>query len=264
MSRIAKARVYQVLDRAADHIVQAGGTDGRTSRAEMQAKLKTLSGKEKSLTDMFFRWIDHRDAAPGASITQKDIRSAREAARQELVIPYDKNNNGLDTAEVDKMSTIGKLAVGVVRDELAVPAKKRTGAEIAKRLAAAAKGLVFDYYGTEGTTAKYSGFSAKSLGPKMSISAFRRAMKVPADHQIEQRSISDFFKAMKATGPDAPNTPAARKQYAALEAAMKEHLKDLTVFIVGKDGQVANRFAYFAGRAPDGGVAGLKAPIVWT
>ena len=69
MSRIAKADVNAALSQAATNIKDAAGRDGVTSRKDMKAKLDTLTGTEKRLTDMFFRFLDHRDYKTNARIT---------------------------------------------------------------------------------------------------------------------------------------------------------------------------------------------------
>ncbi len=116
MSRIAKADVNRALEIAATRIQDAGGSDGRVSRAEMSAALKGLTGTEKKLADVFFKFIDHRDFKKGAQVTRSDIDRAVTYAKQKLVAKYDLNNNGLSASEVKKMSLTGKLAVDLARE----------------------------------------------------------------------------------------------------------------------------------------------------
>jgi hypothetical protein len=116
MSRIAKADVNAALQRAAAHITRAAGGDGRTSRADMKEALKGLSGTEKKLTDIFFKFIDHRDFKAGAQVTAKDVNKAVAYAKEKLIAKYDLNNNGLSTTEVKKMSLTGKLAVELAKE----------------------------------------------------------------------------------------------------------------------------------------------------
>jgi len=114
--RISKADVYKALDKAAANIKKAAGSDGRASRAEVAKALKGLKGTEKALTDMFFRFIDKRDAKAGAVVTKADWSKAIAYARKELIADYDLNNNGLSDAEVAKMSKTGKLAVALAKE----------------------------------------------------------------------------------------------------------------------------------------------------
>lgn len=116
MSRIAKADVNRALELAASRIQDAGGADGRVSRAEMTRALKGLTGTEKKLADVFFKFIDHRDFKKGAQVTKSDIDRAVTYAKQKLVAKYDLNNNGLSATEVKKMSLTGKLAVDLARE----------------------------------------------------------------------------------------------------------------------------------------------------
>ena len=121
--RVSKADVYKALDKAAANIVKAAGSNGRASRTEMTKALKGLKGTEKALTDMFFRFIDNRDAKPGAVVTKTDLNKAIAYARKELIADYDLNNNGLSDGEVAKMSKTGKLAVQLAKEMKAAPSR---------------------------------------------------------------------------------------------------------------------------------------------
>jgi len=113
MARISKASVYNALRRAGDHIIDAAGNDPFVSRADMRRKLTTLNGTEASLVDLFYRFIDARDARPGARVTAKDVEAAISYAEEKLIARFDLNNNGLSKAEIEQMSTTGQLAVSL-------------------------------------------------------------------------------------------------------------------------------------------------------
>ena len=115
MSRIAKTDVNRALEMAANRIKDAGGADGRVSRAEMTTALKGLTGTEKKLTDIFFKFIDHRDFKTGAQVTESDVGRAVEYAKQHMVAKYDLNNNGLSKDEIAQMSLTGKRAVDLAK-----------------------------------------------------------------------------------------------------------------------------------------------------
>ena len=128
MSRIARSDVFAALDRAALNIKAADTNgDGRFSRAEAQAKVATLSGTEKQLTDLFYRFADKRDAAAYAKLTAADVEKTLAYAKKELVADYDVNNNGLSKDEVAKMSRTGKLAVQLGQELKAARAATETG-----------------------------------------------------------------------------------------------------------------------------------------
>ncbi len=116
MSRIAKTDVNRALEMAANRIKDAGGADGRVSRAEMTTALKGLTGTEKKLTDIFFKFIDHRDFKSGAQVTSKDVDRAVKYAKTTMIAKYDLDNNGLSATEVKKMSLTGKLAVTLAKE----------------------------------------------------------------------------------------------------------------------------------------------------
>ncbi len=115
MARIAKVEVNRALEQAAKTIIQAGGSDGRISRAEVKAKLTELKGPEKKLVDMFFRFIDHRDFKLGAQVTPADVKKAVAYAKEHMVAKYDLDKNGLSKDEIKQMSLTGKLAVDLAK-----------------------------------------------------------------------------------------------------------------------------------------------------
>lgn len=123
MSRIAKNEVNRALELAASRIKDAGGADGRVSRTEMTAALKGLTGTEKKLADVFFKFIDHRDFKSGAQVTSKDVDRAVKYAKTTMIAKYDLDHNGLSAAEVKKMSLTGKLAVTLATELKAAAAK---------------------------------------------------------------------------------------------------------------------------------------------
>ena len=123
MSRIAKTDVNRALEMAANRIKDAGGADGRVSRAEMTAALKGLTGTEKKLTDIFFKFIDHRDFKSGAQVTSKDVDRAVKYAKTTMIAKYDLDNNGLSATEVKKMSLTGQLAVTLAKELKTAAAK---------------------------------------------------------------------------------------------------------------------------------------------
>jgi hypothetical protein len=113
MPRLAKTAVHAALERAAKNIITASPNDPFISRRDMRAQLKKLRGVERSLTDIFYRFIDHRDAAPGARITAKDVHDALAYAKAKLIDQYDLDENGLSEDEIAQMSRTGKLAVAL-------------------------------------------------------------------------------------------------------------------------------------------------------
>ncbi|MHB8878225.1 MAG: hypothetical protein ACYC8T_31405 [Myxococcaceae bacterium] len=115
MPRIAKADVNRVLENTAKTLLEAGGSNGRVSRAEVKKALSTMEGTQKVLADVFFRFVDHRDFKAGAQVTAKDLQRAVAYAKETMVAKYDLNNNGLSASEVKKMSLTGKLAVDLAK-----------------------------------------------------------------------------------------------------------------------------------------------------
>jgi Nuclease A inhibitor-like protein len=112
MPRIAKNDVSNALAKAAQNIKDAAGPDGIASRSDLTDKLASIESRtERDLTDMFFRFTDHRDHAAGARITAPDVDRSFEYAKEKLLKSYDVNNNGYSASEIAKMSRTGQLAV---------------------------------------------------------------------------------------------------------------------------------------------------------
>lgn len=140
MSRISKSSADNALQMAANNIIKAGGEDGRVSRNDMKQALQSLEGTEKRLTDVFFKFIDHRDAGPGAQITKKDVDKAVAYAKEKMIAKYDLNDNGLSMAEISKMSLTGQLAVDLARElKLVAGAPKLSIEELGKAITEAAR-----------------------------------------------------------------------------------------------------------------------------
>jgi Nuclease A inhibitor-like protein len=268
MSRVSKADVNAVLQRTAQKIIDAGGSDGRTSRAEMSTALKGLTGKEKALTDVFFKFIDHRDFKAGAQVTSADVKRAVAYAKTTLVAKYDLDNNGLTKAEISKMSLTGKLAVSLAKELKSAAVDGGTtqgGAAFAKTLTTLTKDIRFDHFGTE-SDAPWKSFSTKLAGTKLDAASFKASLELPSTPvgEVTQRSAAEFFTAMADTGPDAPlGSDAERAAYKALGEAMNKNLKDVKVFLVGADSVVQGK-VYLVGRSDDGKLVGLNAPRIWT
>jgi hypothetical protein len=121
MARIAKSDVYAALDRVASLMKQFDGGDGRISRADEQQSLSRFTATqigqtEKQLADIFYKFVDHRDAKAYAKVTGADIDAAVAYAKQHLIANYDKNNNGLSKDEIAKMSKTAQLAVELAQE----------------------------------------------------------------------------------------------------------------------------------------------------
>lgn len=117
MARIAKSEVNRALELAAKTINQAGGADGRISRADMKNALATdrVPRQQRALVDIFFKFIDHRDWKAGATVTAKDVSRAVEYAKKTMIAKYDLNANGLSKDEIKQMSLTAKRAVELAR-----------------------------------------------------------------------------------------------------------------------------------------------------
>lgn len=183
MPRIAKTDVNRALEMAANRIKDAGGADGRVSRAEITSALKGLTGTEKKLTDIFFKFIDHRDFKTGAQVTSKDVDRAVKYAKTTMIAKYDLDNNGLSPAEVKKMSLTGKLAVTLAK-ELKAAAAKSTALDA---------GTFNDFLDQVSTTSRADVTSAST------VDALLAKQLIAACHQssyTDVKTLADAFEAV--------------------------------------------------------------------
>lgn len=266
MPRIARSDVNAVLQKTAQRIIDAGGADGRTSRAEMQVALKGLSGAERALADVFFRFVDHRDFKKGAQVTPGDVKRAVEYAKSKMIARYDLNGNGLSKDEIARMSLTGKLAVDVARAlKEAAPSGGATAAAFAKQLTTLTKDISFDWYGSEADDT-WKSFTARHDGGTLTAAAFSKAMKLPSgpEGEVSELSVQEYFDAQTGKGQE-PAELSSKEQAAheALFKAMKANLKDLRIFMVGADDVVEGK-VYIVGRAKDGNLAGIEATRIYT
>ncbi len=188
MPRIAKTDVNRALEQAAKSIVSAGGTDGRTSRADLKAALPKLPATESKLVDIFFKFIDHRDFKAGAQVTAKDVSRAVTYAKEHMVAKYDLNNNGLSKSEIDKMSLTGKRAVDLAK------ALKEAGIDPKQGMLATWTTFyeLTENVSTEGRT-DYTAADTKKISPELA------QMMITATHQssyTDTKTLADAFDAV--------------------------------------------------------------------
>jgi hypothetical protein len=145
MARLSKQHVYAALEKAAANILSAAGDDPFVSRKDIRLKLRQLPGIERSLTDMFYRFIDKRDYKPGARVTKKDVDATLAYSKEKLIDKYDVNNNGLAEDEIKEMSLTAQLAVRYAQmlQAYAEEGPVETTAQLKKVLAHLGEGLYF-------------------------------------------------------------------------------------------------------------------------
>jgi hypothetical protein len=289
MSRIAKADVNKALTVAAKTIIEAGGADGRTSRAEMKAKLDALPKQQRALADIFFRFIDHRDFKKGAQVTATDVNRAVTYAKTHLIAKYDLNSNGLSRDEISKMSLTGKRAVDLARVLKGAAADGGTGrlssTKLGQEVAKFAKDAIYmsesdsnpeffarpfpgghDLNGHNVMTVLNGELSSFFDQQDGDLSSF-------TFEKFTAREAKAFMKDLGTPprGADAQSTKSAQA-FEAVTGLLTKNLTDLTVFKIGpKDdrtgGLATDQGAYsyvIIGRAADGKVAGVTIGAVET
>lgn len=290
--RIAKSDVYKSLELAAKNIEGASGGDGRTSRTEMAAALKALSGNEKALTDIFFKFIDNRDAASGASVTPADLKKALAYAKKEMVADYDLNNNGLSQSEIAKMSRTASLAVGLSQELKGRGTGPLSTAQLGKAITALAPNANFttesDYL-AEFVSAKAPNGSApttaslmKAFGPMLTKwfegEGYGADTKFATDLSTEaetKRYFADIADIASAADADANNggdyyTKSA-VAFSKIKGLMEANLTNIRHFEMGPsedDGSFGDSNGLYAemivGTTADGKYAGIMYGAVYT
>ncbi len=289
MPRIAKHDVNAALDRIAQNIRDAAGKDGITSRKDIKAKLQTMSGTEKRLTDMFYRFVDHRDAKPGARITGSDIARGSDYAKEHLVAKYDVNHNGLSHEEIERMSVTGQLAVKLAAELKGVELPKPTPTSaLGKLINEAAKGA--DYISESDSTPAYVETplpAGQAITGDLVMQRFATQLEKAfswdgspvdlADFTTEVASPAEsarFFDDMVVPyDPGDPFIVDNSKAWAKLKKVFDDNITDLTVVRVGprdemdrtKMAQSQGAYEYYlVGRSADGKLAGVTFESVET
>lgn len=285
--RVAKPLVHTALDKAAANLKNAKGNDPNVSRADVSKATKAItSDAERALTEQFFKFIDAREPAAGARVTDKDIDKAVVYAKQHIIDKYDINGNGISKEEIGKMSRLGRLAV-----DFAIELKK-TGAaggtptalpatQLGKDIAAAAllkDGSTVNYVSesdypvtfvsaplpsTYDAKSVMGAFSTLMLGDVFKGEADLRAMTAEMFSPAETTARLDNMAAV-----DDPADPASVEIGAAFSKVKKlveDNLTDLRLVKVGPkaaDGSLADDNGLYnylvVGKTRDGQLAGVS------
>lgn len=270
MSRISKKAVHAALDKAAANIISAKGTDAFVSRADIRQKLSTLSGIEQRLTDIFYRFMDARDHRPGARITQRDVDDTLAYAKEKLIDKYDLNNNGFSTAEIEKMSLTGRLAVGfaMALKRMALLESLDTQAEWLAYLGELSAGLVDFSFGSESDYHLEPVFfetpqdlldqaaviDLLDLNPELPAEAIVRSG--PLSRGLFHPEMLDYYQEMD---------PAGHQRALEINRIFEDFLRQSTYFIIGLDNiGIVEHPVYFLGLTSEGNVAGYRGILIWT
>jgi hypothetical protein len=213
MPRIAKSDVNAALDLVARALITASGSDGRTSRADVKAALKTLPREQRPLADLFFKFVDQRDFKSGATVTSKDINKAVAYAKTHMIAKYDLNSNGLSKTEISKMSLTGKRAV-----ELARALKSAGEVDAGGKLTAKALGVEVNKHAAKANYMSESDYSPEFVSGEL-----------PAGHDLTGHNVMTSLNAPLAKlfeGND-PSFPGGYTAEAYSKADAKAFIQDL-------------------------------------
>ncbi len=270
MSRLSKSHVHAALDRAARNILSAAGDDPFVSRRDIRMRLNLLSGVERRLTDVFYRFMDYRDSKPGARITKKDIDETLQYAKEKLVDAYDLNNNGLSKSEIEAMSLTGKLAVRFAKilKEAAVDESIEDLDDLVRVLRELGEGLYFPGYSNEGD-GELTLFLVETDLEELTPETFAATLNLDQDDpntrlyifeqgRHEYEALFEIYEDMASDSEQA--------QFKVLHEFMTRNLRQITHIIVGdypeRDDSVYP--VYFVGLTKEGHIAGFESSVVWT
>ncbi|MDC0669281.1 nuclease A inhibitor family protein [Nannocystis radixulma] len=266
MTNIATSDVHAALDRAAEQLMNAAGPDGIVSRRDIRAKLLELEGGERALVDIFYQFVDRRDAARSARITRADIDAALAVVRTDLVDRFDLDANGLSDDEVARMSELGKLAVALART--LKEATGPVGEALAREFGARAQGLMFEGYFASESSMPIEPFHAAAQVSSVTRETFRAALGLGDGPQHEivrfepaERCLQAFVGVFESMPELELHEPAAE-----LVRFMKAHLRELTAIVLGRDDPAlgAEHPLYIVGIDAGGGLTGIKTAVIWT
>ena len=286
--RVAKPLVHTALDKAAENLKNAKGNDPVVSRADVKQATKAIaSDAERQLTEQFFKFIDAREPALGARVTDKDIDKAVSYAKQHIIDKYDLNGNGISKDEIAKMSRLGRLAV-----EFAIELKK-TGAAGGTPTASTTSQLGTDIAAAaklkDGSTVTYM---SESDYPLVFVSAAMPAAGYDAKHVMgafAPHMIKDVFKGERdlhgmtakmysaaetrdhldgmaeVNDPTDPASVESAAAFAKVKTLLEDNLTDLRLVKVGPkagDGSLADDNGLYnyllIGKTRDGQLAGVS------
>ncbi|MEO0897377.1 MAG: nuclease [Bacteroidota bacterium] len=266
MARLAKADIHKALDKAANHILEAGGSDGITSREDIRKKLTQLQGVERRLVDVFYRFMDHRDASSGARITKKDVEETVAYAKARMIDKYDLNQNGLSKDEISKMSLTGKLAVAFARilKRAALINDDTKSKALTQQIDELAPNLYFDDFGSEAAIQIKSFYLDTKLG-ELTEANFNKVLDLDPSDPNQQlarfEEIGDFWEAF---------VDVQMEEYKAqardLVELLRANLTGMRVIIQGADNVSVDSEhpVYVVGLTPWGDIVGFESFVVWT
>ena len=230
--------------------------------------MKELEGVEQQLTSIFYRFIDHRDAKPGARVTQKDIEEALAYAKETMVDPYDINNNGLSAAEIAQMSLTARLAVRYAKLQDQMMEEETSTDSLFKKLEELGDGLYFPAWANE-SDAYFSVFRKDADLQALTPANFSAAMGL--DPSLPAETIQLWHQGRPGYEWIFENYEnyeqlAELESFKTLHSYMEKHLTHLTHVVVGLDGARPDSQypVYFLGLSPEGDLLGFSTTTVWT
>lgn len=274
--RIAHATAERGLFHVAGLLRAGSGADLILSRRDLQTLTDRLTNDgraaEALAVETFGNFIGHRDAGPGARVTDKDITAAVNYARTDMLKAYDDNSNGYARAEVEKMSKSAKafILLGEMIDKGIIEPSHAPTADGAQRVLS---GLVNDqFFDQMGSEAEMPIVAIKGRGKSDSttVASFREAFDIPNKPiEVHERfsgvDLATFIKDNSREyrpGQGFVQTEAAHGAALATSAVLRG-LEDLKVFVTGVEGE-SQRTTYIVGRAADDQLVGMRSSVIWT
>jgi len=268
MARLAKQKVHAALEHAAQNILDAAGDDPIVSRKDIRNKLMELEGVEQQLTSIFYRFMDYRDAKPGARITKTDIDSTLAYAKDKLVDAYDESNNGLSAAEISQMSLTARLAVRFAKLQDQASTSTPTTDQLAASLTQLGEGLYFPAWANE-ADAYLSLFRQDADLQTLTQETFSSALGLDPSNPVEaiqfwHQGRTEYEWIFE--NYEGYEMETELEAFKTLHTFMEQNMTHLTHVIVGLDGLRPDSEypVYFVGLTPEGDILGFQTTTIWT
>ncbi|MEM0996402.1 MAG: hypothetical protein AAGN35_04960 [Bacteroidota bacterium] len=265
----SKENATRAIERIAEILVAAGGTDGVISRRDYRNLLPTLPGFERALADAFFKFIDDRDDKPGARVTAKDITASLAYVKRHLIDAYNLSGQTFAPEEKAILPRPARLAAELT-DILRKSPKSSTatGQDLLRILKDLTMSLIFDDFASEGENPIAPVF--KPVLVKEITEETVQEVFALDDRDINQRIVRSFpLESDTNFWPNFVklNTYIQRGDQAEeLQIFMRTNLRDLTAVILGEDKTDANprHRVLIIGISATGEIAGFESVVIWT
>ena len=256
-------------------LLAAGGKDGVVSRRDLKNLIERETSEElRAFLQLFYHFLIKLENRSGVRVTESVIENACKLI-EEQVFPMLEIQTEL-TEEVrsnivqvhpsalaltNQLFRLTGNAQGTYGSSMSLSTK-----EVSAKIAQHTEGPFFDDFGSEASiaiTAFYQEASIKHLNPGSFAEALSLKPEDPAEKverfELADEALMNFVDMNEQFGYG--------NQARQIRDLMKDHLTQLSIIIIGEDGnsRVASEHpVYVVGVGVDGDLAGFRSTVVWT